>query len=265
MASGVAALRGSLRANSARARPSTPSSATVFPSRPSASASADNGPRSPSTSARLPSAIARPSTRPRTPLPATASNASTGAPPCRLPWLPKATPQPEDDRSPARGWRLARSPRPLRSRAAVRTSVKRGLPSVSVPVLSTTSVSTLLERLQRFSRADQDPGARAASGRHHDGHRRGEPERARTGDDEHGDGVHQRVRKARLGTHRAPDDRSERSLRRLPAARRRRTPRRRGVGWAHGFAAPRSPTARSARAPCPPRRAPRASRSCRCR
>ena len=44
---------------------------------------------------------------------------------------------------PGPGWRRAAAPRPRRTRRAATAARKAGLPSVSVPVLSTTSVSTV--------------------------------------------------------------------------------------------------------------------------
>ena len=82
----------------------------------------------------------------------------------------------------------------------------RGLPSVSVPVLSMTSVSTDSRRSSASAFLIEDAGGRAASGADHDRHRRGEAQRARAGDDQHRHGVHQRVRQPRLRTDRAPDD-----------------------------------------------------------
>ena len=62
------------------------------------------------------------------------------------------------------------------------------------------------EDLQRLSVAHQDAELGAASRPDHDGHRRRESERARAGDDQHRDGVDQRVREAWFGTEEAPDD-----------------------------------------------------------
>jgi hypothetical protein len=59
------------------------------------------------------------------------------------------------------------------------TSAISGRPTVSVPVLSITSVSTLLQPFQRLGVADQDAGRGAAPDADHDRHRRGEAERAR--------------------------------------------------------------------------------------
>ena len=62
----------------------------------------------------------------------------------------------------------------------------------------------LLQHFQRLGVAEQHAQLRAAAGADHDRHRRGEAERARARDDEHGDRVDERVRQARLGPHRWP-------------------------------------------------------------
>ena len=59
--------------------------------------------------------------------------------------------------------------------------------------------------LERLGVAKQDAELGAAPGPDHDRHRRREPERARARDDQHGDGVDQRMREARLGARHAPD------------------------------------------------------------
>ena len=92
------------------------------------------------------------------------------------------------------GFRHAPSRRPRRSRC--------GLPSVSVPVLSTTSVSTFSSRSSASAFLISTPGLRAAPDADHDRHRRREAERARAGDDQHRHGGDQAVGEARL---RAPD------------------------------------------------------------
>ncbi len=56
------------------------------------------------------------------------------------------SPRPADARSPARRWRRGAAARPRRSPAPARRRSTAGLPSVSVPVLSTTSVSTFSMR-----------------------------------------------------------------------------------------------------------------------
>ena len=60
----------------------------------------------------------------------------------------------------------------------------------------------LLQPLQRFGVLDQHAGLGAAPDADHDRHRRSQAERARAGDDQHGDGGDERVREARL---RPPD------------------------------------------------------------
>ena len=59
-----------------------------------------------------------------------------------------------------------------------------------------------LHDFQRFGILDQHTGRRAPSGADHDGHRRGQSQRAGTGDDEHGHGVDDGMRQARF---RSPD------------------------------------------------------------
>ena len=84
----------------------------------------------------------------------------------------------------------------------------RGRPSVRVPVLSTTRVSTRRERLERlgvFGRGR--PAVGPAAHPDHDRHGGGEAERAGTGDDEHRDRRHEGVGEARLGPEGGPGQR----------------------------------------------------------
>ena len=69
------------------------------------------------------------------------------------------------------------------------TDTSLGLPSVSVPVLSTTSVSTFSSTSSASAFLTSTPGGRAAAGADHDRHRRRQAQRARAGDDQHRDGV----------------------------------------------------------------------------
>ena len=108
----------------------------------------------------------------------------------------------------------------------------------------------LLHVLEGLGVLDQHAGLGAASDADHDRHRRRKPERARTGDDQHGDRRDEAVGEARL---RAPDA----PRRRRPAARPRSrpartspTPGRPGAGSARGCAGPRRRAARSATAWC---------------
>ena len=73
-----------------------------------------------------------------------------------------------------------------------------GLPSVSVPVLSTTSVVIFSKPFERLGVFHQHAFLRAASDADHDGHRRGQAKGARAGDDEDRDGVDDGVRELRL-------------------------------------------------------------------
>ena len=68
----------------------------------------------------------------------------------------------------------------------------------------------LLEPLERLGILDQHSGARATAHPDHDGHRRGEAEGARAGDDQHRDGADQRVSEARLGSPQRPGDERQR-------------------------------------------------------
>ena len=77
-------------------------------------------------------------------------------------------------------------------------AVTAGLPSVSVPVLSITRVSTFSIRSSACGVADQDAGLRAAPDADHDRHRRRKPERAGAGDDQHRDRRDEAIGEARL-------------------------------------------------------------------
>ena len=63
--------------------------------------------------------------------------------------------------------------------------------------------------LEGFGILDQDSGVGAAAGADHDGHGSGEAEGAGAGDDQNRDGVHQRVREARLRTEQEPGGESD--------------------------------------------------------
>ena len=145
IASGVVCLMGSATPISPAALPSTATNIIVWPSaRPDSAASTSESTLTwaSSMSLRLPRRTATPSTRALTPLPVTDSNASTDES-----WILRAS-APATIAA-ARGCSLARS-RLAASRNS-RTSSKSfagwmltrwGFPSVSVPVLSTTRVST---------------------------------------------------------------------------------------------------------------------------
>ena len=84
-----------------------------------------------------------------------------------------------------------------RRRRAARPRRARIRPSVTVPVLSSTIVSTRRVRSSTSGPLDQDAELRAAAGADHQRRRRREPERARAGDDQHGDRGGERGRGAR--------------------------------------------------------------------
>ena len=138
-----------------------------------------------------------------------------------------------------------RGPRP-RPRPGRPASARRGLPTVSVPVLSTTRVSTSRRRsiasafLNRTPRWAPLPVATMID----IGVAR--PERARARDDEHGDRVDQGVGEARRRAgerpHRERDDRDADDDRHEPARR----PDRRASGSGRGCAGPRRPSRRCA-------------------
>ena len=207
------ALIGSATPSSPRGAPSIADEMTVWPSRAQllrAGRQRVRRRRRRSASARRCRARpSRPSTVPATPWPVTSVEIlARRAARCRARCAPATI-------AAASGCSLACSRRPRA--AATSASVERrrsahdarraaGLPSVSVPVLSTTSVSTVSQPLERLGVAEQHAERRAAAGRHHDRHRRREAERARTRDDQHRHRVDQRVREARLGPERSPDD-----------------------------------------------------------
>ena len=100
---------------------------------------------------------------------------------------------PADARCRAPGSRPGAAARPRRSPRAATIATSRGLPSVSVPVLSTTSVSTFSSRSSASAFLISTPACAPRPDADHDRHRRRQPERAGTGDDQHGDRVDQRI------------------------------------------------------------------------
>ena len=94
-------------------------------------------------SARLPSAAGLFSTMPRTPFPVTLSKLATSAVAMPRASAPLTIAAPADARCRARGWRRAQHVSSSVNRGRLRPSRDAAFPSVSVPVLSTTSVSTL--------------------------------------------------------------------------------------------------------------------------
>ena len=122
--------------------------------------------------------------------------------PCRAPRRRGRSPRRAGARSRARGWRRGAAPRASSWPGAGSTAASSGLPRVSVPVLSTTSVSTAAKVSSASASRTSTPGLRAAPGGRHDRDRRREAERAGAGDDQHRDRRDQRVGERRR---RAPD------------------------------------------------------------
>ena len=193
--------------------PSTATNITVCPSRRSVSARArERRRRSPQLVAaarRCRAPTRRPSTMPTTPLPgARLRTRLTGGAAMPRRRARRRRSRPASGCSLPRS-RLAASAQQLglgRTPASRDDRRSRGLPSVSVPVLSTTSVSTCSSTLERFGVLEQHAGVAPRPVADHDRHRRRQAERARARDDQHRDGVDERVRQTRLGPDDAPDD-----------------------------------------------------------
>ena len=112
---------------------------------------------------------------------------------------------------PLERWPRGAADRPRRSRPPARPRSPRGLPSVSVPVLSTTSVSTFSRRSSASAFLISTPACapRPTPTMIDIGVAR--PERARAGDDQHRDRGDQRVGEARLRARDAPRRRTRAS------------------------------------------------------
>ena len=210
IASGVDALTGSATPSRPAARPSTATNITVC-----AVAAQRRRPRgerrrrrrrAPASSARC--RAQRVGRRPCrvTPLPVSESKLRSRATSASaaLAARRRRSPPPADARWRARGWRRAAAARPPRSRARLRprpaaacprSACRSCRPPACRPSRSSSSASAL-----RISTPACAPRPIAD----HDRHRRREPERARAGDDQHRDGVDQRVGQARLGAEPAP-------------------------------------------------------------
>ena len=180
---------------------------------------------------------------------------------CRAPRLPPGPRRRAGARCRARAPPRAEARRPRLAPSAATTAVSRGFPSVSVPVLSTTSVSIFSNASSASALRIRTPEDGAAADADHDRHRRGEAERARAGDDQHRHRVDERVREARLGAERRPRDEGERRSRDHDRHEHRRDPVREALDRGARCAAPRRPSRRCARAACRRRRARRASRT----
>ena len=107
----------------------------------------ESGCRDRCSSFALPTATLRPPTVPVTPLPVIEAKSVTPRevkPRCFA--ATQRSRRRADARSSVRGWRQATAPSLRRNPRRARTATTRGLPSVSVPVLSTTSVSIFSKR-----------------------------------------------------------------------------------------------------------------------
>ena len=258
------ALIGSATPSSPAALPSTATNTTVCPSARSASARrasvAGLESRSRRAASRCRARPGFPSTTAGDPL-ARAGSGTRDAPAsvhAALPRRPPRWPRPADARWPllqARGQReqfvLADAGRWAdRGKARLALGERAGL-------VHHQRVD-LLEHLERLGVPDQHARARAPADAHHDRHRRGQAQRARAGDDQHRDGVDERVGQPRLRAPAAPTPRTSRRRRRRRPARTQPRRGRRRAGSARGCAAPRetmrticassvSPPTRSAR------------------
>ena len=132
----------------------------------------------------------RPSTRPRTPFPVNDSKPSASAS------AHAAVPRTGDDRGGERMLAAALERAPPAAAASDSSSLRPASPTpvsacprVSVPVLSTTSVSTLRSTSMASAFLKSTPGRRALARRHHDRHRRRQTQCAWARDDQHRDGV----------------------------------------------------------------------------
>ena len=114
-------------------------------------------------SAALPSATALPSTVPVAPLPDTASEIADIAPRTSCdPGGRRGSRAPADARCPARRWRQAAAALLVERRRPDDDAITFGLPSVSVPVLSITSVSMRSNRSSASASRIRMPAARRA-------------------------------------------------------------------------------------------------------
>ena len=146
---------------------------------------------------------------PVTPLPTGESkSAASASVEAALAAPPRRWPRPADARCRAPGWRRAAAARSPRPRRAACTAATLGLAFGQRAGLVDDERVDLLEALQRLGVLDQHAGLRAAPDADHDRHRRGEPERAGAGDDQHRDGRDQGVGEARL---RPPDDQAKKA------------------------------------------------------
>ena len=99
----------------------------------------------------------------------------------------------------------------VEARRPATTATTFGLPSVKRAGLVDHERVDLLHALERLGVLDQHAGLRAAADADHDRHRRGEPERAGAGDDQHADGGDQAIGEARLRPEHRPGGERQRA------------------------------------------------------
>ena len=143
-------------------------------------------------------------------------------------------------------WRRAAAGRPRRTSPGAQHVRDRGLPRVSVPVLSSTMRVDPVGALQRLAAADQHAVLGALAGADHDRGRRRQAQRAGAGDDQHGDEGDEREGEARLRADDEPHRRRSARPAPAPPARSRTRSRRPGAGSAPSSPAPPRPSGRSA-------------------
>ena len=114
------------------------------------------------------------------------------------------SPRPADARSRSRGSRQGAKASSRRYCPGGATVTRRGLPSVSVPVLSTTSVVICSRTSSASAFLNSTPASAPAARADHDRHRRRQPERAWARDDQHRDRIHERIRQSRLRAKQRP-------------------------------------------------------------
>ena len=210
IASAVVALIGSATATMPASLPSTATNIGVLPSSASASACAASTPMSTfrsSISALLPSAAVLPPTVPVTPLPVTASKCSAA---CRFDAALGRTVEDRfgqaDAPTPSPGWPRRAAPSSSSKRLS-RDHIGQLRPAFGQRAgLVDDQRIDLGEALQRLGVADQHAGLRAAPRRGHDRHRRRQPQRAGTGDDQHRHGGHDGIDHRRLRSEQCPGD-----------------------------------------------------------
>ena len=199
-ASALVGLTVSARMKTARARPSQAAATAVLPSRSASSTTAARDGSSarprPARSIGRPTSTSRPPTRPSTPRPLRPANDSTASSGPRLA-AAAAIARPAGCSEAASREPASRSASASDVPGAAVRATSDGRPRVTVPVLSSTTVS-----IRRVDSSTSGPRIRmpelgAAPGADEERGRRRQPERAGAGDDQDGDRGRERERQAR--------------------------------------------------------------------